>query len=448
MKLIRYILPLSLSFFLISNVSVAQKVLTLEECLKLAIDNNIDLQRSENNLLIAKSNKFQAMMNYLPNLSGGVNYDFTKGTFFDQFIGSQVSTTTNTSDPFLRSSMTVFNGFSNHHNLRQRINLYQAAEQDVEASKVDTKNSVLTAYLNVILDFENVKISDGRVELLEAQLEREVKRESVGVGNLETVFNFRSQLANEKLNNVQLRNTLKRDRLQLLQILRIDPATDVQIQSETVSEEELLVEIESFQEVLQQCLGYSPSMKSAASNHQAAVYSLKGARSARYPTVTAFGQIGSRYSSNGARNPETGDISPNATLRNQLDWNYYQYANLSLSIPIFSRFQNENTIQTAKINMHNAELDLEQAELTVTNTVQTIYLDLVSAQETYVAAKENLEALDQSFQFINRRYETGNTDFYTYLESLNNKNRAEIELVNAKYSIIFRKKILDLFKGV
>jgi outer membrane protein len=62
--------------------------------------------------------------------------------------------------------------------------------------------------------------------------------------------------------------------------------------------------------------------------------------------------------------------------------------------------------------------------------------------------KDNLVALNQSFEYVKTRYENGNTDFYTYLESLNNKNRAEVELVNAKYSIVFRKKILGVYRGL
>ena len=98
--------------------------------------------------------------------------------------------------------------------------------------------------------------------------------------------------------------------------------------------------------------------------------------------------------------------------------------------------------------MENAKLGVEQTELDVTNTVQRVYLDLISAQETYKAAQENLVALNQSFEFVKTRYENGAIDFYSYLESLNNKNRGEIELVNAKYSIVFRKKILDVYRGL
>ncbi|MEQ9051618.1 MAG: TolC family protein, partial [Marinoscillum sp.] len=130
-----------------------------------------------------------------------------------------------------------------------------------------------------------------------------------------------------------------------------------------------------------------------------------------------------------------------------MEFNEFEYVNFSLNIPIFSRYQTSNNIQVAKVGMANAELGVAQSMNTITNLVQTAYLDLVSAQNTYISAKENLEATTQTFEFMKKRFETGNTDFYTYLESLNNKNRAELELINSKYSIVFRKKILELYRG-
>ena len=89
----------------------------------------------------------------------------------------------------------------------------------------------------------------------------------------------------------------------------------------------------------------------------------------------------------------------------------------------------------------------EQAIQDVTNATQRDYLDLVAAQTSYQTAQENYEALDQTFEFIKKRFETGNTDFYSYLESLNNRNRAQAQLINAKYTIVLRKRVLDLYRG-
>lgn len=437
----------------ISSVSVAQQqdsvmVLTLDDCIRTALDRNIQLKRAKNNLLAAESNRFQAIMNFFPTLSAGVNYDFFFGTFFDTNAARQVSTTTKSSNPNLSSNLTIFNGFANHHNLSQRKNELLASQETVKSTEQTVESSILINYLNVILDLENIQIEKERVDLLEAQLERERKRESVGVGSMESVYNFQSQLANQRLTLNNLEVQYKRDHLTLLQSMQLDVTSgEYEVQPYEVDEGQLLFDAGSFDELLEETLSSNPTIAAARYSLDASGYAMKAARANLLPTVSVFGRLGSNYSSNGARNPRTGDYEANATVTDQLEYNKFEYINFSLNIPIFTRYNTGNQIQQSKVAYANAELGVYEAVNNITNLVQTAYLDLVSAQNTYVTAKENLEAAGQSFEFMKKRFETGNTDFYTYAESLNNKNRAQVELVNAKYNIIFRQKILELYKG-
>ncbi|MAE87040.1 MAG: hypothetical protein CMB80_30185 [Flammeovirgaceae bacterium] len=445
----RILLSVILSGLMLSSFSQSDQdvtVLTLDDCINTALERNILLKQTRNNQIIAESNRFQSIMNFFPTLSASINYDYFFGNFFDTNAATQVSATTNSSNPNVASRVTLFNGFSNHYLVRQRKNELDAAIQTTESTRRNIESLILGSYLTVILDKENIKIARERVELLEAQLDREKKRESVGVGNLESVYNFQSQLATQKLTLNNLQNTLQRDLLTLFQAMALDPGNEYEVQSYEVQEQDLLLEVASFDEVLEESLSSSPALMAARSSYSASRYRLKSARAQRLPTISATGVIGSNYSSNGARNPSTGEIEPDATFVDQMQYNEFEYLNFSMNIPIFTRFQTTNTIQTAKVNMINAELDVSQALVNVTNTVQSVYLDLVSAQQTYRSAKENLEATSQTFEFMKKRYETGNTDFYTYLESLNNKNRAELEMINAKYSIVFRQKILELYR--
>lgn len=423
-------------------------VLTLDDCIQTALERNIQLKQARNSQLMAESNRLQSIMNFFPSLSAGVNYDYFFGNFFDPNAARQVSETTSSSAPNISSNMVLFNGFSNHFQLSQRKHELVAASETIKNTEINVESNILAYYLSVILDKENIKIARERVELLEAQLEREKKRESVGVGNLESVYNFQGQLANQKLTLNNLENTLRRDLLTLFQSMQLNPNDgEVEVQAYDVKEEELLLEADPFEVVLEETLSSSPALKAASSSYEASRYQFKSAKAQLYPTITAFGRIGSNYSSNGARNPTNGDFEPDASFSRQMEFNEFEYVNFSLNIPIFSRYQTSNNIQIAKVGMANAELGVSQAMNTITNLVQTAYLDLVSAQNTYISAKENLAATTQTFEFMKKRFETGNTDFYTYLESLNNKNRAELELINSKYSIVFRKKILELYRG-
>lgn len=449
MKSILVILLVLMGYLLSAQSEVVSdvKVLSLEECMTIALENNIALKRVQNNARMADANYFQSMMNYLPSVSMSANYDLYNGTFWDQSAARQVTAVTNTSNPGIRASWTVFNGFYNHHYRNATYQLKNASEFAIEEQKQNLESNVLTAYLNVVLDKENIKIAKDRIKLLEAQLQREKRRTEVGVGNLEQVYNFQSQLANEKLGLVNFSNALMTDKLRLLQILQLEITQEYDIAPYEFVSDDALLDKAGFASVLDASLTNAPSIKRATANVESAKYNFKAAKSQYYPTVTASGSVGSFYSSNGATNPENGTPDLNASFADQMEWNKFNYVNVSVSVPIFSNWENRNTSQVAKLTMENAYLDLKQNELDMTNTVQQVYVNLISAQETYKAAKENLTALNQSYEYAKTRYESGSTDFYTYLESLNNKNRAEIESVNAKYNIVFRKKILDVYRG-
>ena len=101
----------------------------------------------------------------------------------------------------------------------------------------------------------------------------------------------------------------------------------------------------------------------------------------------------------------------------------------------------------AKVFYLNSELDNKQTLLNVNNGIQRNYLDLIAAQSSYTTALDTYDAANQTFEFVKRRFDNGNTDFYTYLESLNNKNRAEGQLNSAMYSMILRNRILNLYRG-
>ncbi len=345
-------------------------------------------------------------------------------------------------------STVLFGGFADTYNLKQMNADEEAAQHGISAQNVFVRSNVLAYYLNALLDRENIKISHDRIELLERQLDREIKREFVEVDNLELVYNFRSQLANEKLKGVNLENKYKTDLLILLQVMCLDPDKAYDVEDYNISPEEILSEVEPFDTVLAASLDFSLDLKRAEASNQSAAYQFKSAKSGRSPTINFFRRVGSNYSSNGALNPKSGEFDPDADFNTQFGFNEFEYFNFSFNVPIFNRWKTNNAIQVAKINVLNSELDTKQAYQAIVNSVQRVYLDLISAQKTYKAAQENLMALNQSYEFSSKRYETGNTDFFTYLESLNDKNRAESELANAKYSIVFRKKILDIYKGL
>ena len=431
----KLILGTILLFTIISVIGQdSVRVLTLQECVDMALARNLTIKQNQNNLFGAQSNKRQAFYNFLPNLNANLNHSYSDGS--DIIAGDVVAFTSWNGRPNISSNLTLFNAFANHHLLNRRKHEFESTRYQLEDSKLEIEATVIRNYLNVLVDTENVRISDQRLEFLEEQLDREKKRVSVGVGNLETVYNFQSQVANEKLNNVNLKNQYQSDLLSLLQSIQIEDYQGVTLQPLDLEAVEILVEYDDYKTVLDEIMNYSFRLKSAEEGKIAANSQLKQARSGRYPTLSLFGQHSRNYTS-----------FVDFDYQDQIRDTPTNFAQVTLRVPIFNQYQTQNNIDLTKVTFMNAQLQSDQALLDVTNAAQRDYLDLVAAQTSYQTAEENYEALNQTFEFIKKRFETGNTDFYSYLESLNNKNRAEAQLINAKYTIVLRKQILDLYRG-
>jgi outer membrane protein len=107
-------------------------------------------------------------------------------------------------------------------------------------------------------------------------------------------------------------------------------------------DEELLLSVETFDNVLKTSLEYAPGIKRAQADLKTSSYDLKMAKAEFLPRISLSGTYGSNYSSNGARNPETGALVEDAGFFDQIDFNKFKYVNFSMNIPIFGNWRNRN----------------------------------------------------------------------------------------------------------
>lgn len=439
MKKILY--TLFLIVFLITSVS-AQRVLTLDECIQIALDNNLNIKRAKNDAIGAKAGYTQSKFQFLPSLDAGASHRWNEGLSFDQTSGTRVNTTTLGGGGSISAGVTIFNGFSKNLTLERNRLLFEASEQTIESNIQTTKAGVVGGFLQVVSTKENLKIAQQTYELLKQQLDREEKREKAGVGNMQEVYNFRSQVAQQNLNVVELKNTLQSNRLALMQLLLLDPSEDVTFEGITAEDESLEEEIATYEEVFEKSSNYSPSLKAAKLNLEANRKSFKMAQFAWMPRLQASASYGTSWSSN-LRNAGGAVVD----LPTQFENNVFKSAGLSLSVPLFSNFSTRLRQQQSKIQVYNSEIGLEQEKNNLTNQVQRAYLDLINAKTTYIATRESMLQLNTAFEFAQSRYENGTIDFVTYLQSLNGKNNGELRLVQSKYTILFRQLILDIYTG-
>ena len=132
----------------------------------------------------------------------------------------------------------------------------------------------------------------------------------------------------------------------------------------------------------------------------------------------------------------------------QMKHNWSENVGLTLSIPIFSNRSVKTSVNIARINVENAELAYENVRKDLLRSVETIYQDAVTAQDRYRSAKENLNAVQFSFNLTQEQFFLGMKNTLEMLTEKNNLLSAQLEMVQAKYMAILNKQLLNFYRGL
>ena len=122
-------------------------------------------------------------------------------------------------------------------------------------------------------------------------------------------------------------------------------------------------------------------------------------------------------------------------------------AGISMSIPIYSRGQTKANVKKSRIALEQAQLDYEQSALTVRQTVVQAYRNVVAAYNAYKVSQLKEEAYGKSFNAFNTQYQYGVITTVELLQQQNNYLNALNSYIQNKYSLLMKRKILDVYMG-
>lgn len=441
----------TLAYYLLFNPIKAQETtvptnLSLQECVKTALERNLDLKQLLVNEEIQSRNLIQSKYEFLPSLSAFWNYSINWGTTINSVTFTRSTSQTNFSSPRITANVPIYSGLGLRYAVKENEQNFLATHERMLRRKNDILNQVVASFMQIVFDKNNIKVQQNRIVVLEKQKERIQKLFNAGATTPAELANINSQLATEQLNLINIQNQLERDKLTLLQVLQLPLGPTYVFVEPDVSKVNLQqINIPDLQSVLSYALENMPQMKEQRYSIGAAEWRVKRAKASLYPTVSAFGTLSSQYSSQVNRfiTPEnrTGYLP-------QLDDNFQQTIGLQVQIPIFTAFRNRNNYQVAQLNKQIAQIGYEAEQNRLTQEIQQAWLSVKLARTRLDAVEEQIKALKLSFEVAEKQYNAGTLNFYAYNEILNNLTRAEFDKIQAQYELIFRMKILDVYQGI
>ena len=431
---------LSILFFLIASISSQAQTYTLQQCIDTALANNIGVKQSDLLKQTAQVNFNQSRLNVLPFVNAGISHDIYNGRSIDPASNGYVNQKLGSANYQLNSGFVLFNGGNLQNAIKQDAAAFEASNMELQQAKDNLVLNVILAYLQVLNNEDILLSATNQAEVSQRQLERLDILNKQGAIKPSEFSDLKGQLMNDQLAIVNARNAVESAKLLLVQLM--NKPYDVQMKIERVDIGEFMVNYTaSANDVYQNALQQFSLVKAVELRTKSFAYGSKAARSALFPTVSIGGGLNTNYSSI-AQNA-SGKIPYNSQLKNNVSTS----VGVGITIPIFNRLLQRNRVKLADILLKNSKLEEENTKMQLRQNIEQAHLNMTNAYDRYKVLLDQVAAYTESFKAAEVRYNAGVGTSIDYLTAKDRLDRANINLISAKYDFVLRKKILDYYNG-
>ena len=433
------LLGIVLLLLLICTPSSA-KQWTLPECIDYAIEHNISLKQRENTRRQNEVSLNTAKNSRLPDLNAGVSESLGFGRSLGMDNTYSKNNTSNTSFQ-ISTSVPILTGNRIENTIKlNQLNL-EASTADLEKARNDIRTQIAQQYIQIVYDSEILAVAKRQIGIDSLQLYRLQEMERNGKATLTEVLQQQSTMEQSRLTATQAENTYRLDLLALTQLLELPSPEGFSIVIPTLpSNSGSLINVNP-EIIYQEAIAVKPEVQAEQLRLKASDANILIAKSAKYPTLSFNAGLGTNYYKTLNGNYKQDSFS------SQIKNNFSQSLGLQLNVPIFNRYATRNSIKSASIDKENQQLALDNVKKTLYKEIQQVYYNTVAAEAKYKSSLQSEVTSKDAFNLTQVKYENGKATITEFNESKNNMMKAESDLVQARYQLIYQKALIDFYRG-
>lgn len=429
--------------FSISYAQQTPRVVSLDAAVQIALERNLSVIQQKNVFEGQQSGVTAAYGGLLPSVGANGSWSRSELRTQTQFLGNGVAVplaNTSTSNYFragVGADITLFNGFTNTSSVARATSTAVSGEQNLYWVKQNTVFQSESLYLNILRNEALVTVSEDNLKHSQRQLDQITEMSRLGAKAIADVYRQQYQVGSDELALIQARNNFEKAKVTLILFLGLDVNDTYQFSDPTIKSEvdtsefaPLNAQYKDIPALTQHALSSRPDYKSVVESMNAAGSGVTMAQGGYYPTVSGSLSYGLSAS----------DI-------NQLNNNKSLSWGVTVSVPLFSGFQVDNQVQTARVSYLNAEAQMAQAERSVQGDIKNALLDLDAAMKMVDVAQSNVISADEDRKIQEEKYRLGASTLLDLLTANANYTTAMSNKINAVYNYITAKKNVDLALG-
>jgi outer membrane protein len=430
----------------------AQKKWTLKECIEYARTQNINIKLAKTTIYSNVIMGDKAKLNYLPGLEFRTNYQLNVNRSLDPVTYSFIENIhANSVTPGLNFNMTLFDGLKRFYTYQKSLLELDASVTDYEALKNDVSISVITNYMNILLNKEIINSIQKQISISDSHIEKAERLLVEGMITDEQLQNLLIQRDNEEYSLADAEGNYTNSIIGLCSLLHLKNYNAFDVEDnfsfgtdEMIPLEDLLASVLNF-----------PQVEAAKTRLKSAEYNLSIAKSDLYPILSFSAYIGSSWldTKKKALLDENGNpimighemLYKDYLFFNQLNNHWNGYMGITLSYSLFNIFHTRKNMSLSKANRMKALYDLQSIRKNMTERIYQIYNEVKVAERKYYAALSAVEHGEKVLSFATNKLTYGTLTPSDYIVTKNNLLIAVTQVSRAKYEFFFKRELLKFY---
>lgn len=369
----------------------AQELLTVEEAVKIALENNFEIRVAANELEIDRTGVSIGNAGMLPTVGVAATTNNSimnsSQTRADGNLIELDDARNNSLNYGVVLDWTIFDGFrmfARYDQLKEFEKLGEARLQQTILSRV---SDVMITYFEIVQQQQQLAALDSTMIISRQRVELANNRWTIGRSSKLEVLNAQVDLNTDRTMLLREQEEYENLKIRLNQIMARDTKIDFRVIDKIPVDEKLfLPELEAL------AARQNPLLQAQVINNNIARLQLKQVRAGRFPSLVA---------STGYQFNESESSLGFTTSASSRGWNY----GLSARLNIFDGFNQNRNEKIARIQIENTELVVEQQTLELESQLGRAYqtyltnINLVELEsENEAIARENLEITVEKFR--------------------------------------------------
>lgn len=416
---------------------------SLKDCIDYALANNIQLQKAKVQQLSALEDIKQSQSALLPSLSLSTSQNVSYNPWPEQgsamIAGNKVQADVKkvyyNGSYSLSGNWTVWNGGQNTNTVKLNKLAAEQARLDSAVTANNVLEQIAQLYVQILYSDEAISVTKESLKTSQTNEERGKTMVSVGKMSKADLAQLTAQRAEDEYSIVEAESNLRNYKRQLKQLLQIADNDEFDVVIPSTTDEMALKDVPALNDVYAASLTQRPEIQNAKLGIESSDLNVKIAKAGKMPTVGL----------NAGLSTSTTSMNSNG-WGNQMKNNFTVGGGVTVSIPLFDNRKTKTAVNKAMLQKENYMLDLQDKQTTLYSTVENYWLQAVTNQNKFKAARVSTESAQASYELLSEQFNLGLKNIVELMTGKTHLLQAQQNELQSKYLAILNLNMLDFYR--